>query len=425
MIKRTLWIFFLMPLWVLASVPVQEITTPKGVHVWLYEDHTASLVSINAVFRDAGNVSDPEGKEGRSLFYVNAVFEGAGNLSGREICDKIEDMGSGLHAVSGGDVLHFNVLYIKENQQPTLDIARSVLMAPTFAPEALARVQKRLVAEEALAQDNPNTLCERAQNKAAYPGHPYARHPSVQSFRSITQKDLIAFKEQRLAKDQLIVVIAGDITAQEVAACMDKLFGDLPEKAKDLNISHVSSRVVTEGVPIKKSLPQSLISWYQQGVQALDPDFFPLFVANRILSGGLQSRLYKKLRVETGLVYFIDTGMNISAYTEQFSGHTRTESRDRVIEIIRQEWRKMAEHGVTEEELLAAKKYLNGSFVLAFTDYGSIASLLGYYALLGFSPDVIETRADKINAVTLESINAAIKRHFRPDALTFVSVGPK
>jgi zinc protease len=297
-------------------------------------------------------------------------------------------------------------------------------MEPTLAAESVKRVQQRLIAEEALTQDNPQILCERTMYKTAYPGHPYARYPTSVSLKAITKKALRAFQAQRLAKDQLIVVIGGDITAQEAVTCVDQVFGTLPEKAASLEVPFVAPQRAPKDVHIQKFMPQSLVFWYQAGISPSDPDFFPLLIANRILSGGLQSRLYKKLRMEEGLIYFVNTLLGHYAYAEQFFGVTRTESLNKVIEIIRQEWRTMVDKGVTEEELTAATKYLNGSFVLSFTDYRSIVSLLRDYALWGFSPDIIATRADKIQAVTCAAINNAIKQHFTPEALTFVSIGP-
>jgi zinc protease len=408
-----------------AVIPkVAKIVTPKGILIWLCEDHSSSVVSIKAAFKKAGNVVDPNGKEGCSLFFSETVLEGAGNLSGREIAEQLENVGGNIEISVDEDTLFFVITYVKQHQHHVLDLAHLILMKPALSAEAVQRVQQRLVANEALQQDDPRVLGERAVHKAAYGDHPYARHPTKASLQAISQQDLIAFKNQRLAKDQLVVVVVGDITAQEAIDCVDGTFGDLPDKASPSEVLHISPRVIKDGVRIQKFLPQSLIFWYQNGVRASDPDFFALQIANRILSGGFRSRLYKKLRIESGLVYVVQTSWDQSACAEIMLGITHTESMDEVIDLIRQEWKLIAQKGVTEEELIEAKKFLNGSFILSFTDCRRISSLLMDYALLDFHPDILQTREKKIEAVTREDVNKVIKQRFTPEALTFISVGP-
>jgi zinc protease len=93
------------------------------------------------------------------------------------------------------------------------------------------------------------------------------------------------------------------------------------------------------------------------------------------------------------------------------------------IEVIREEWRKMAETGVSEEELQAAKTYLTGAYPLRFDGNAPIANILVGMQRMGLSPDYVESRNDRMNAVTLDDINRVAKRLLQPDDLFFVVVG--
>ena len=83
----------------------------------------------------------------------------------------------------------------------------------------------------------------------------------------------------------------------------------------------------------------------------------------------------------------------------------------------------MAEQGATEEELVAAKKYLTGAYPLRFDGNAQIASIMVAMQMQGLPIDYIATRNDKVNAVTMEDIERVAARLYRPEALKFVVVG--
>jgi zinc protease len=93
------------------------------------------------------------------------------------------------------------------------------------------------------------------------------------------------------------------------------------------------------------------------------------------------------------------------------------------VEVIRAEWRKMAEEGVTPKELQDAKTYLTGAYPLRFDGNGQIASILAGMQMQGLPIDYIATRNDKVNAVTLEEVNAFAAKFMDPEGLHFTVVG--
>ncbi|MDR2417029.1 MAG: hypothetical protein LBD15_02580 [Holosporales bacterium] len=214
------------------SAVVQEISTPKGIRVWFLQDSRSLIISIKAIFRGRGSVSDSKGKEGCADLYAAMML-----ISSHEIRNRMEEIGSYLSFSNTDDVFCVCLTYLKEHQIPTLQLARLVLISPTFKQEDLARVQKhRITAEK---QENPTILRERAVRRAAYPNHPYARHCIEESLKSLTKQNLVACR-RHLTKDCLLVVIVGAVTTEEAAACVDQLFGTLPEKSQVTKIPIIS-----------------------------------------------------------------------------------------------------------------------------------------------------------------------------------------
>ena len=91
--------------------------------------------------------------------------------------------------------------------------------------------------------------------------------------------------------------------------------------------------------------------------------------------------------------------------------------------MIKAEWERLATEGVTEQELVDAKTYLTGAYPLRFDGNTNIAEILAGMQLSGLPIDYINTRNDKVDAVTLEDVKRVAERLMRPEALHFVVVG--
>lgn len=164
----------------------------------------------------------------------------------------------------------------------------------------------------------------------------------------------------------------------------------------------------------------------QRGVDREDPDFFAAFVLNHILGGGgFESRLMTEVREKRGLTYGVYSYLADKDAAQLWMGSVAS-ANDRMAEaisVIRDEWARMREQGVTAEELQDAKTYLTGAFPLRFEGNGPIASIAVGMQMDGLPPDYIANRNAMVNAVTLEQINRVARARLDPEALTFVVVG--
>jgi zinc protease len=163
-----------------------------------------------------------------------------------------------------------------------------------------------------------------------------------------------------------------------------------------------------------------------EGIKRDDPDFFPAFVANEIFGGsGRQSRLSDEVREKRGLTYGVGTYLANYDYADLVIGQFAS-ANDRMaqaIEVVRQEWARIAETGVTAEELDEIQTYLTGAYPLRFDGNGPIARIMVGMQMEGLTPDYITTRNDKVRGVTLEDVERVVKRIYRPEDLRFVVVG--
>src|SRR5205823_10367899 len=137
-----------------------------------------------------------------------------------------------------------------------------------------------------------------------------------------------------------------------------------------------------EGPPqsetIEKDLTQATILLGRQAIVQTDPDYFPMAVASYVLGGGSASRLYTRVREESGLAYAVFSWVAPWRHGASFavSAQTRTAEAPKVVAMIREELARMGREPVADRELALAKQYLIGSFPLRLDTSGKVADFL-------------------------------------------------
>ena len=211
----------------------------------------------------------------------------------------------------------------------------------------------------------------------------------------------------------------------EAAQLLDDLLAGLPQTGaaspEDADVN------INGGVTVVPfSTPQSVVFFGHDGIARDDPDFFAAFIANQILGGsGRLSRLSEEIREKRGLTYGVGTFLVDFDYADLVLGQAATDNARmaETVDLIKAEWARIAEQGVTQEELSAAQTYLTGSYPLRFDGNGRIAGILVGMQSANLPVDYIATRNDRVNAVSVEDIQRVASELFRADDLRFVVVG--
>jgi zinc protease len=220
--------------------------------------------------------------------------------------------------------------------------------------------------------------------------------------------------------------VVGDIDEIELAPLLDKAFAGLPAKGPPAAVPEWQAKPKGRIVVVDKPVPQSVVLIAQAGIKRNDPDWYVAYVLNYILGGGsFSSRLMNEVREKRGLVYSIQTRLSPYSHgglivTSAASANERVAD---TVDIIRQEWKRMAEGGITAEELANAKTYLTGSFALNLDSTSSIADLLQNMQIDKLGKDYLEKRNSYIEAVTLADVNRVAARLLKAEDLVVIVVG--
>lgn len=410
-----------------AALNIKEVKSPGGITAWLVEDHSLPVISLSFAFR-GGAVNDPAGKEGRAQLVSSLLNEGAGDMDSQAFQARLEDLAISLRFSAGTERFGGAVRTLSENRNEAFRLLKLALTEPRFDKEPVERIRAQTIAGLKSSLKRPGTIANRAWYKAMFPDHPYGRPNggTVASINAITIADLRDFVGKVLVRDRVIVGVAGDITPAELGKRLDEIFGGLPKSQNQQGTPPVVKRANGSTIVIEKEIPQSVAFFGHYGIKRNDPDWYAALVMNRILgSGGFSSRLNEEVREKRGLAYSVHSWLNPFDQAGVIAGNVATANAriGKSLEVIRAEWKKMAEKGVSAEELANAKTYINGSFPLRLDSTRRIARILVSVQMNRLGIDYLGKRASLINQVTVQDIARVARRMLDPGKLVIVVVG--
>ncbi len=409
-----------------AAVDIQDVTSPGGIRAWLVEEDSIPFAAIEIRFRGGASLDIPE-KRGAINLMMALLEEGAADMDAQAFAAARERLAASYDFDTYDDAVSVSARFLTENRAEAVELLRKALIEPRFDEDAIERVRAQVLSIIRSDATDPNSIASRTFDEMAFGDHPYgsSRDGTLETVAALTRDDLVEAHQRALARDRIYVGAVGDITPEELGTLLDDLLGGLP--AEGAPMPPEADFALEGGVTVVPfDTPQSVAFFGHEGITRDDPDFFPAYVANEIFGGsGFQSRLMTEVREKRGLTYGIGSYLVPMDRAELVLGQVAS-ANDKIgqaIDVVKDEWRKISEEGVTEEELEAAKTYLTGAYPLRFDGNGPIARILVGMQMDGLPIDYIATRNDKVNAVTLDDVRRVAKRIYRPDDLHFVVVG--
>lgn len=409
------------------ALNIENVTSKKGITGWLVEDNTVPVVSIQFSI-GGGTTQDPEGKEGLANLMTGLFDEGAGDLDSQAFQSRLDELGAEMAFSVTRDRMRGNMKMLAEKRDEALNLLALAVQKPRFDDEAIDRIREQLVAELKASEKDPKTIAQNRLLTLIYGKHPYARRGegTPETLATINRDDLVKAHHTMFARDNIHIGIVGPVSANEAATIIDKIFGALPEKAELKKIEE--AKLNLGGMAnVNYDLPQTSLMLVYPGVKRNDPDFFAAYLMNYVLGGpGLTSRLFSEVREKRGLAYTVGSSLMLYDHsaTLAVSTGTRSSEAQKSLSTIRSEVKKMADEGVSEQELDEAKSYVIGSY--AVQNMGSSSDIAATLVSLqdeNLPIDYIEKRRALIEAVTRDQVKAVAEKLLRPEPALLI-IGP-
>jgi zinc protease len=408
-------------------LPVEEIVSPGGIKAWLVQDDKLPIIAVNFAFR-GGVEQDLPDQQGLATMAMNLLTEGAGPNDAAAFQQRLANQSISLGFSAGRDQLSGSLKTLSDTKQEAFRLLKLALTQPRFDADAFARVRQQQLTQIKFQLGNPSWQARYALLSQIFAGHPYAQRSlgTAATLERLTRDDAAAFVRNHLAKDNLVVAVAGNISGPELARLLDDVFGALPAAAQLRSISDVTWPKNPTTLAIDYKGTQSELLFALPSLKRQDADWYAAEIVNYTLGGGgFASLLMQEVRDKRGLTYGISTALSPMDHAAMLLGSASTDNAKAgaAWDLIRRTWDDFLHQGITQEKLDAAKAYLTGAAPLQLTSTSAIANYLVGLQLDGMPKDYLEQRNEKLRQVTLDDARRVQRQWFDPSQATLAVIG--
>jgi zinc protease len=400
---------------------------PNGIVLLVAERPAVPIVAVRVLMR-AGAVYDPSDRAGLANLTGAVVTRGTAKRTGPELDSAIEFVGGSLQAGAARDSLTVSLTAQKKDLTLGLDLVSEVVLTPAFPEAEVARKVAEIQAAIKRSEEDPGTVAARALSRLVFAGHPYGSpvEGTRESVAKLTRDDVVKFYRDHARPDTAVIAVVGAVTVDEARREIMARFGSW---ARPTTPPPPVPSATASGSPreetVKRELTQTTIMLGRQAVLQTDPDYFPLAVASYVLGGGSASRLYTRVREESGLAYSVYSWVSPWRHGSSFavSAQSRTAEAPKVLVMVREELARMGREPVAERELGLAKQFLIGSFPLRLDTSGKVADFLVAVEDRGLGLDYADRYKERIGKVTAADVQRVAAKYFPPPTFNLVIVG--
>lgn len=410
--------------------PITRTTLPNGLRIVIAEYHELALFDVT-VFVGAGAAQDPPGKEGVAMLTANSLKHGVEGLSAEKLAEAIESLGGVVGAQAGADASVVTAEFLSRDLTAGLDLLRRVLREPEFARDEVRRARDEQVANIVAGMEEPGVIAERCFAPWLYGRHPYARPVDGRpdSVKGLSRGDVREFYDHWYRPNDTIVVVVGDVQADDAIRRIQAAFGDWKPRADAVAVrAGAPERVAARRVLLvdKPDATQTQIRIGNIAMARNDPDLVPSQVPNTILGGGFTSRLIEELRVKRSLTYGASSAFVARKVGGDFriQTFTKTPTTVETLKLALDVFGEFRSHAPTPKQVDKARTYLRGQFPLKLETPEAIAMRLAEIEFNGLPPNDLETYRGRIAAVTPEIAGELARTHMPPpDDVAITVVG--
>jgi zinc protease len=404
-----------------ADPEITHFTLANGVEVVVIPDHRAPVVT-HMVWYKVGAADETPGKSGLAHYLEHLMFKGTAKNPNNRFSLQVVTLGGHENAFTASDYTGFFQRVPREHLKELMDFEAD-RMTGLVLTDAVARPELNVVLEEQNMRvaNNPASRLAEQMDAALYLNHPYGR-PVIgwrSEIESLTREDALAFYRRFYTPHNAVVVVAGDVTAEEAKADAEETYGkvldrgDIAPRRRPQEPPQEAPRTVTLADP---RVEQPSISRYYLApsrTTAKAGQSEALEVLAHVLGGGTNSRLYRALVVEQGVAlnagaYYSSTALDYGKFGV-YGAPKPGKSLHAVEAAIDAVLADVSERGITADELDLAKNRLIADAVYAQDNQAALARWYGAALATGETVESVRAWPEQIRAVTAQAVRDAAR----------------
>ena len=383
-----------------------QVTLPNGLRVIGERiDHVRS-VSVG-LWLDAGSQYETAAEAGVSHFLEHMVFKGTHRRTARQIAEEMDAVGGQLNAFTSKECTCFYAKVVDENLPLAVDVLCDLATAPKFDPAELEKEKGVVLEEIAMAEDSPEDVVHELIMLAHFGDQPVARPilGSEARVSAFTREDLRAYWGSMYAPEGAVLALAGHYDWDQVVALAQTHLRAWSAARRPRDFCTHAARPAR--LCREKDTEQMNLCLGFPGVRIGGEESYEFSVVSSVLGGSMSSRLFQKIREESGLAYSIYSYPN--SYTDcgmlSIYAATRPDTLAQVAETALRETRDLAEKGMTRAEFEMARRQLRAGYILGQESTSARMNAAGRRLLLQNRTRSEEEVVAAIDNMTFEGVN--------------------
>lgn len=406
-----------------------EVKLPNGLTLLLLEQHKLPTVSL-ALWIKTGALADPKDMPGLAKFTADMLHEGTSHRNSSQLAAEVDEIGATLNANAafGASTSTVSASTLVENTSRLLDLMSDAVLNPTFPSDELEKYRQRQLANLEQQRSQPQFLAREKFRQVLYRDFPASVVTATsESLKKATPEVLKKFHDQYYVPNNAILGVVGDFKTDEMVAVIKKNFGEWKSgPVPPLNLGPLppaaSSKIYLVNRP--DSVQTNIVAG-DYGIRRVDPEYVPLQVANQILGGGAQARLFLNLRENKGYTYGAYSNFSADIYPGPWAATTEVRSKvtDGSMHELVAEFHRIRDERVPEAELDDARRSIVAHFALELESPVSLINdwlTVNYY---GLPKDYWDRYPEQIAQVSADAVQAVARKYLDPAHLQTVCVG--
>ncbi len=405
-----------------ASGPdVAEFTLSNGLEVVVIPDHRAPVVT-HMIWYKVGAADETPGKSGLAHFLEHLMFKGTAKNPGAAFSKDVAEIGGQENAFTGSDYTGFYQRVPRQHLKEMMALEADRMTGLVLTDDVVGPELKVVLEEQYMRiANNPGARLGEQMDAALYLNHPYGR-PVIgwrHEIEKLDRDDALAFYNRFYSPNNAVVVVAGDVTPQEVKADADETYGKIADRAptnprqRPMEPKQEAPRTVTLADARVEQPSVSRDYLVPSETSAKSGESEALDVLAHVLGSGEDCRLYRTLVVDKGIAlsagaYYSGTALDYAEFGVYGSPKPGVSLRD-VEAGIDGVLDDVIDHGITADELDRAKTRMIADAVYAQDNQVTLARWYGSALATGQTVDMVRTWPDRIRAVTADDVQQAAR----------------
>ena len=319
----------------------------------------------------------------------------------------MDSIGGQMNAFTAKECTCYYAKVMDKHLENAVDLLSDLLLHSTLDAGELAKERGVIVEEIGMVMDTPEDLVHELLAEAHYTGQPLARPilGNVEHIQAVTREELAAFRASHYSPKNTVLAVAGNFDLEQLKTLANQYLGSwdnaIPEKEMPRDAGYSKLHLFRT-----KEIEQVHLCLGFPGVPSELPETYAMSVFNTLFGGGMSSRLFQRIREESGMAYSVYSYPSHYPHTGMLTIYAGTSEvhAPKVLEMIRQEIDGLLEKGIGEEEFRQAVAQLRGGYTLGLESTSSRMSSIGRGKLLIGRAKTEEEVLAAIDAVRLEDV---------------------